>query len=280
MTAEQVVEKRRLAPTTILTINSTIAAALGVVFAFFIDSLGRWVVGALLDRGPVLYNNRVEFTTGGSDLALAAGAAASIVAGIIFLAIYPGSRAHDASRLAVLWLILHCFRQGFVQMAMVPFDSDADLTKALATLDLPGGFDVVIGAAGAIGILLVSLAAAPAFLAYAPSRDDIAGPRKRLGFVARVAVLAGVLGALLAVPFFLPDPGTGLIAAVPLGAAFTLITLLASPGTKHVQAPQYPVEQNFSWGLAGTFVVTLVVFRFFLSRGIPLPPNPDGFFAQ
>jgi hypothetical protein len=30
----------------------------------------------------------------------------------------------------------------------------------------------------------------------------------------------------------------------------------------------------------GTFVVTLLVFRFFLSQGIPLPPNPDGFFAQ
>ena len=28
------------------------------------------------------------------------------------------------------------------------------------------------------------------------------------------------------------------------------------------------------------FLVTLLVFRLFLSRGIPLPPNPDGFFVQ
>src|SRR5688572_16512218 len=149
-------------------------------------------MGMIFDRDPVIFHNRVVFESAGNDIALAGGALAALLAGGFFLALYPGSRAHDASRLAVLWLVLHCFRQGFVQLAVTPFNPDSDLAVALASLNLPSGLDVVIGAAGGLGLLLVSMAAAPAFLAFAPIRQEIDTASRRMAFIARIAVLPGV----------------------------------------------------------------------------------------
>ena len=262
-----------------LLINSALCSTIGIVVAVLADSLGRLLLGFLLDRGPVLYHNRVEFTAGDNPLALAGGALAALVAGGAFLAVYPASRRHDASRLCVLWLILHSFRQGFVPMAQAGIDRDSDLALALAYFDLPPGINVVVGVAGAIGLLLVSLAAAPAFLAFATSRREISSPSRRVAFVAKIAVIAGLAGALLAVIYFLPDSGVGLISALPLYGLFTVATLLAAPGTKSVDPDQGATAQRFSWGLVAAVVILFVLFRFALSRGIPIPPDPQTFFV-
>lgn len=263
-----------------LLINSALCSTIGIVIAVLADSLGRLVLGFLLDRAPVLYHDRVEFTAGDNPLALAGGAIAALIAGGAFLAIYPGSRRHDPSRLCVLWLILHGFRQGFVPMAQAGIDTNSDLALALAHFDLPAGITVVVGVAGAIGLLLVSLAAAPAFLAFATSRRQIATASRRVAFVAKVALIAGLSGALLAVVYFIPDSGVGLISALPLYGLFTVATLLAAPGTKSVDPDQGATAQRFSWGLVAAVVILFVLFRFALSRGIPIPPDPQTFFAS
>jgi hypothetical protein len=272
-------EEPRSAGNPALLINSALCSAIGIVIALLADSLGRLVLGFLLDRGPVLYHDRVEFTTGDNPLALAGGAIAALIAGGAFLAVYPGSRRHDASRLCVLWLILHSFRQGFVPMAQVGLDSDSDLARALAYFELPAGINVVVGVAGAIGLLLVSLAAAPAFLAFATSRREISTPSRRVGFVAKAAVIAGLAGALLAVVFFLPDSGTGIISALPLYGLFTVATLLAAPGTKSVDPDQGATAQRFSWGLLAAVLILFALFQLALRRGIPIPPDPQTFFV-
>jgi len=258
--------------------NSVLASTFGVVVGLLVDSIGRLIAGIILDRDPVLYHNRVEFLAPGNDLALAGGALAALLAGAFFLALYPGSKAHDASRLAVLWLILHCFRQGFVPLALTPVNPDSDIALALASLNLPSGLDVVIGAAGGLGLLLVSLAAAPAFLAFAPSRHDIDTAGRRVAFTAKIALLPSVAGALLAVAFLMPDAGTGLIEELPLYGLFTIATLLAAPGTRSVEVRSDGNSQRLAWGLLATVIVTFLIFRFALSRGIPVPPDPETFF--
>jgi hypothetical protein len=261
-----------------LIVNSVLASTFGVVIALFVDSVGRMIFGIIFDRDPVIYHNRVEFLASGNDIALAGGAVAALLAGGFFLALYPGSKAHDPTRLAVLWLVLHCFRQGFVPLALTPLYPDSDLAVALASLNLPAGLDVVVGAAGALGLLLVSLAAAPAFLAFAPTLAEIATPSRRVSFCARIALVPGVAGALIAVAFFLPDAGNGLIEELPLYGLFTIATVLAAPGTRSVDIPYDGNHQDLSWGLLATLVVTFLVFRFALSRGITIPPDPENFF--
>jgi hypothetical protein len=273
------VEDVRRATVWPLVANSVLASTFGVVVAVLVDSIGRLIVGLLLDREPIIFHNRVEFTAAGDDLALAGGAVAALLAGIFFLALYPGSRAHDASKLAVLWLILHCFRQGFVPLALTPFNENSDVARALATLDLPSGIDVIVGAAGGLGLLLVSLAAAPAFLAFAPTQKDISTPSRRASFIARIALLPGIAGALLAVAFIWPDPGSGLVQELPLYGLFTVATLLAAPGSRSVEVRADNQGQRLSWALIVTLVITFAVFHWALSRGIGIPPDPETFFA-
>jgi hypothetical protein len=258
--------------------NSVLASTFGVVIALLADSIGRVALGILLDREPVIYHNRVEFLAEGNEFALAGGAVGALLAGATFLAFYPGTKPRSAGRLALLWLVLHSFRQSFVALAMTPFRPESDVAVAIASLDLPSGVDLALGAAGALGLLLVSLAAAPAFLAFAADYRDQDAPARRLAFCAKVAVFPGVAGALLAVAFFLPDSGTGLIPQLPLYGLFTIVTLLAAPAIRPVQTPIDEDRQVLSWGLLATVIVTFLIFRFALSRGIPIPPDPEGFF--
>ncbi len=274
------VEERERTSSVSLLVNSALASTVGIVIAVLADSLGRLAVGWFLDREPIIYHDRVVFTAGDNPLALAGGALAALIVGAGFLAIYPASRRHDASRLAVLWLILHCFRQGFVPLALAGVDNQSDVALALGHFNLPAGINMVVGVAGAIGLLLVSLAAAPAFLAFATSRSEISTPSRRVGFVARIGLVGGVAGALLAVLFFVPDSGTGLVSALPLYGLFTVATLLAAPGSKAVEADSNSTARRFSWGLAAAVVVLFVIFRFALARGIPIPPDPETFFVS
>jgi hypothetical protein len=261
-----------------LVLNSILASTFGVVGAVLIDYLGRVVGGLLADRSPVLFHNRVELGPG-TDLALLGGPAAALLGGIVFLAIFPGSRRHDASRLAVLWLILHCFRQGLVPLVLVFTGEESEVGRALATLDLPSWVEPAVGIAGALGLLLVALAAAPAFLAFAARQRDISTPGRRAAFVTRVALLPGIAGGVLAVAFFIPDAGTGLVPALPFYGLFTVATLLAALGTRSVQIPyEQDTQTRPSWGLLATLVVALVGFHLVLARGIPIPPDPDRFF--
>lgn len=261
-----------------LVVNSLLASVFGVVGALLISLVGTLAASEVAGLDPVLFHNRVE-AAGGNDLVLAAGTVASLLAGAFFLAVYPGSRSYDTTRLAVLWLILHCFRQGFVPMALAPLSETSDISRVLDSLDLPSGLDVVIGAAGAAGLLLVSLAAAPAFLAFASHRRDISTPGKRGSFIARIAVGPGIAGGILAVPFFLPDEGAHLVPTLPLFGLFTIATFLAALGTRSVTIhPDGNPPAKVSWALVATVVVTLLVFRLALVRGIPIPPNPETFF--
>ncbi|MFP3915439.1 MAG: hypothetical protein ACLFWM_11235, partial [Actinomycetota bacterium] len=117
------------------TLTSAFASAVGVAAAVLVDGLGLALAGLIAGRSPVLYHNEVVFTAAGSDLALGGGMVLSLLAGGFFLSLYPGSGRYDAARLTMLWVVLHCFRQGFTQLATVPLTEDSGVARAFATLD-------------------------------------------------------------------------------------------------------------------------------------------------
>lgn len=260
--------------------TSAVASAVGVVVAAFTDHLGLAVTGALGGRDPVLYHNETVFQAGGSDLALGGGVVLSLIVGAFFLLLYPGSRRYDAARLTTLWVILHCFRQGFTQMLAVPLDPDSNAALAFSALDVPPGLDLVVATAGAVGLLSIALASAPAFLAFAPSRREIATASRRAGFAAKLALVPGVVGPLLAVPVFLPDPGTGLIQALPFVGAFTIATVIAAVGTRSVMIGDYRESPGWSWLPLAWLVVMGLIAQFLLSRGVLIPPSLDQVFIE
>lgn len=254
--------------------TSAFASAVGVIVAVLVDHLGVAIAGALAGREPALYHNDVLYSSGGSDLALGGGMILSLLTAAFFLTLYPGSKRYDAARLTTLWIVLHCFRQGFTPLATMPFSPESRIARAFETLDVPAGLDLVIAAAGAVGLLAIALASAPAFLGYAQHRRDIATPQSRFLFTVKLALIPGVVGPLLAVPVFLPDSGTGFIQTLPLFGLFTVATVLAALGTRTVRIEDYRQTQMWSWLPLAWFLVLAVIFQVILSRGLYIPPSP------
>jgi hypothetical protein len=260
--------------------NSIIAAALGVVFARVIEQFGIAVWAAVADRDPVLTNVVTYFRAdpaGASDMVYLGGPIAAILAGVFFLLIYPGAKDRSVGKLTVLWTTLFCFRAGFMDVMTVPFSDDSYTGRALATIDLPDGLDVIIATAGGLGLLLIALAAAPAFLGFSRHMSEVNTPAERFRYVASIAMIPAIVGPLLAVPFFVPDEGTGFLATLPFYGLFIVITLLAAPQTKHFLAPQLAEERTLSWGLVIGFFVVFLVTRYGLEPGLVIPPWDDQF---
>lgn len=270
---EPSIQARRNVPSHGFIATSVLASAVGVVAAQFVDRAGLAVAGAMAGRQPVLYHNRVEFTAPGSELALAGGLVAALLVGAFFLMLYPASRRYDGARLTVLWVILHCFRKGFAELAAIAFSGTSNGAVAYAALDVPVGLELVLGVAGVVGLLSVALAAAAAFLAYARRESDISTPQKRFLYAVKIALIPGIAGPLIAIPSFLPDAGTGFVQTLPTIGLFTIATVLAALGTRSVQVHDQGGPQGFSWVPVVWLIAMILVSQLALRRGVFVPPD-------
>jgi hypothetical protein len=248
---------------------------MGIVVAQFLDDLGDGILAMILGGDAVIFNNRVELS-GVSDFAWAGGFFLCLIIGFLALFSYPTARGHGTARLALLWMLLHILRQAFGQAVLLPFDTDGQLAKAFATLDAPAGLDVVIAAGGGVGLLFIVLSAASAFLAFTPHHRLITTGRKRFTFAVWIALIPAVVSVFLAIPFFTPDAGSGVIPSLPLSAVIFLATVLAAPGTTTVQGPEDPRTTSWPWGLGGTLFVMLLFEIFVLRGGVSVDPTQWG----
>jgi GNAT superfamily N-acetyltransferase len=259
-----------------LILASVLASTLGFVIAQFLDDLGDGILAEILGgRDVVLFNNRVTFS-GGSDLAWAGGFILCLIIGTFALFVYPTQRGHGVPRLILLWTLLHVLRQALTQAAVLPFADGSGLAKAYATLDAPPGLDLVIAAGGAIGLLLIALSAASAFLAFTPHRRVVSTGKKRLVFALWIALIPAVVSAFAAIPFFLPDSEGLVLAGLPLGAVMFLATLAAAPGTTTVVGPEDERTMDWPWGLGVFLIALLIFFLGVLQGGVSIDPRSWG----
>lgn len=256
--------------------NSILAALLGIVFARLVEQFGVAVAGAILDREPVFTHVVTTFGASGSDLAFIGGAAASLIFGAGLLLAFPGAEDRSIGKLVALWTILFSFRNGFADLIRIPLDAEAPTAKALAELSLPAGLDMVLAVTGAVGLLLVGLAAAPAFLGFSRHRSEVANKGERLRFVGSIALIPAVTAPLLAVAFFAPDAGSGYVSSLPMLGLFILVSMVAAPWTTEIKAPELVAERGISWGLVVAVVAVFLALRLLLEPGVPIPPwNED-----
>jgi GNAT superfamily N-acetyltransferase len=259
-----------------LIVASALASTLGIVIAQFLDDLGDGILALILGGSDgVMFNNRVEFT-GATDLAWAGGFALCLIVGLFALFIYPTQRGHGVSRLVLLWMLLHVLRQALAQAIVLPFSDQSQLALAYDTFEAPAGLDMVIAAGGAVGLLLIALSAASAFLAFTPHRRHTSTSRKRLVFVLWIALIPAVASAFLAIPYFLPDSQGLVVAGLPLVAVMFLFTLAAAPGTNTVIGPEEEHHMPWAWGLASFLLVLLVFFLAVLEGGVSIDPRQWG----
>jgi hypothetical protein len=77
----------------------------------------------------------------------------------------------------------------------------------------------------------------------------------------------------MAIPFFAPDAGSGVIPSLPLTAVIFLATVAAAPGTTTVQGPDDHRETPWPWGLAATLGVILLFDLLVLRGGVSVDPT-------
>lgn len=258
-----------------LVLASILGSTLGIVLAQFIDDLGDGLLAEILGGDAVLFNNRVEFT-GATDLAWGGGLVLCLLVGFIALFVYPTQKGQGVPRLILLWTVVHLLRQAMTQAIMLPFDADGQLGLAYATLEAPPGLDVVIAAGGAVGLLLVALSSASAFLAYTPHRRLVSNGRRRVTFALWMALVPAVGAVFLSIPFFLPDSEGLVIPALPLTAVMFLATLAAAPGTTTVAGPEDERVTPWPIGLAVFLVVALLFHLLVLQGGVSVDPRQWG----
>ena len=251
--------------------NSVLAAVVGVVLARWIEQFGIAVTGALFGRDAAINHVVAELGPGDSDLILLGGSVTLVVVAVVLVMLFPSAVDRGAGKLVLLWTALHSFRIVFVDMAMLPVSDEGTLARAIAGIDLPAGLDIVLAAAGVMGMVLVSVAAAAAFLGFARHRTEVATPAERLRFVASIALVPGIIAPLLAVAFFAPAGETGILTTLPFVGMFTLITLAAAPATHHFQPPRLVEERGLSVGLL-IVVAGLFLCKLLLQPGVPIPP--------
>ena len=277
MTTEATTDTRqivsRIGPPLVLA--SVLASTLGIVIAQFLDDFGDGLLAEILGGDAVLYNNRVEFT-GASDLAWGGGFVLCLLIGLFALFVYPTQRGHGVSRLVLLWTLLHVLRQALTQAVLLPFSEEGQLALAYGTFDAPAGLDVVVAAGGGVGLLLVALSAASAFLAYTPHRRLVNSGRKRLLFALWITLIPAVTAAFVAIPFFLPDSQGLVLPALPLTAVMFLATLAAAPGTTTVIGPEDERTTSWPWGLIVFMLILAVFFLAVLQGGVSIDPRSWG----
>lgn len=256
-------------------VASVLASTLGIVIAQFLDDLGDGLLAVILGGEAVLYNNRIAFT-GASDLAWGGGFVVCLLIGLFALFVYPTQRGYGVSRLVLLWTLLHVLRQALTQAVVLPFDDGSNLALAFNMFEVPPGLDLVIAAGGAVGMLLIALSAASAFLAYTPHRRHISTSRKRLIFALWMALIPAVASAFLAIPFFLPDSRGLVLPSLPLVAVMFLFTLAAAPGTTTVVGPEDERRTPWPWGLVAFLLVLLIFYVVVLRGGVSVDPRQWG----
>lgn len=258
-----------------LVVASVVASTFGIIIAQFLDDLGDGLLAVILGGDAVLYNNRIEFT-GATDLAWGGGFLLCLIIGLFALFVYPTQRGHGVPRLALLWMLLHVLRQALTQAVTLPFSDQSQLSLAYNTFEAPPGLDVVIAAGGGVGLLLIALSAASAFLAFTPNRSLVSTSRKRFVFTLWIALIPVVVSAFLAIPYFLPDSQGLVLAGLPLVSVMFLATLAAAPGTNTALGPEDERTTSWPWGLVTFMVIVLIFFLAVLQGGISLDPRAWG----
>ena len=255
--------------------NSLIASALGVALSHLFSIFVLAIVAAVAGRDPVLTATSVQMRAPGSDIVLLAQPIGAVVLGFVLLLLFPGSKDRSSGRLVMLWTMLFSLHAATTAMVAGALDDESPIALALKEWQVPSGVDMVIAIVGGLGLLLIAVGAASAFLSFSRHRSEVANAKERLRFTSLIALLPGLAGPLVAVAVFLPDDGSGYIKTLPLAGIFIVVTVLAAAATKSFAPPQVIEERTLSVGLVASLALVILAARYGLAPGVPIPPWDD-----
>jgi hypothetical protein len=255
-------------------LGSSLAFALALTLISLAHETAHALAGAALGTRPVLHGTYVERGPLPPRAAIAValtGPLAGLALGAAAYGLYHGlPDAPLEGRLLLLWLALHGLVNFFGSFVLVPFASNSDFGKIAAILRF--------GRAGRVAALAVGLAATAwighlatgPILELAPAETDVATGAARSDYVARMALAAWGIGAVLAVLVRLPAPYRASLVYPLASGTFTIVSWSEARSADAPAAVAGGWGGSAGWMFALALLALAAAHRTLLARGIPL----------
>ncbi|WP_296597492.1 hypothetical protein [Phenylobacterium sp.] len=254
-----------------LTLASALAFALAFNLIFFVQELFLVVPKAMTPGlKPTLFHNNHDWTGDNplAELFQGAGAAATVVVGLAFLAwATRRSPRPPGLRLFVAWTGLLGLLEALPQILIGTAVPQNDVGRAMSYLGFHAGTKVAACMAAMTAMALACGVAAPLFLSLLPGAET-QDPRGRARAMLRYAVLPALMAVPLVVPFRVPGP---LIENLfpPAVAAVTASVWLQAWAWHAPRAPAAAVRLRWAIpALLGALGLVLAVFQIVLRPGV------------
>ena len=265
--------KRKISyPSLAIIINSSVLYALAFNIIFFIQELFLALGKKWLGLKAVLYHNNHNWfgEHAMDDLAQGYGAVAIFITGIICLVLARTIRTSKHwIQLFFLWMSFQGFAQSVPQFITAFMAPDTDTGQAFNYLGLDQTAGWIIAVISIIFMLIIGSLFSKFLLQLAPSVLATENARARFGYLARMALLASIIGIVLIVPFRIM-PWDRAMAPV-------LVTLLTIPmvfaNAWNIE-PLVPVNSDINKKVSIMpiimLVILLLIFQLILAKGVAM----------
>ncbi|HMK05762.1 MAG TPA: hypothetical protein VK489_16285 [Ferruginibacter sp.] len=255
-----------------LIINSAVLYALAFNLIFFIQELFLALGKRWLGLKAQLYHNNHNWE--GShpmdSLAQGYGAAAILIVGMICLFIARRmKRSSHWMQLFFLWMAFQGFAQSLPQFITASIAPDTDTGQAFTYLGISKGMGLVVSLLGVIIMLCICVAYSRYLLQLAPNTDFTNHAGKRWGYLFKIAVLAGLIGIILIIPFRIMPWNRAL---APVFVTLFSIPMVFASGwaVKNINPVNSKINKKVFIVPIIMLVIVLLVFQFILAKGVEM----------
>ena len=259
-------------PFVAIIINAAVLYALAFNIIFFIQELFLALGKRWLGLKAVLYHNNHHWFGEHpmDDLAQGYGAVAIFITGIICLVI---ARMMGNSKrwtlLFFLWMSFQGFAQSLPQFITAFMAPDTDTGQAFNYLDLGQTAGWIIAVVSILAMLMIGSLFSKLFLQLAPSGFVTENARARFGYLARIAILASIIGIILIIPFRIMPWDR---AMAPVLVTFFTIPMVFANAWKI--KPFVPVNSDINKKIFVIpiilLAILLLVFQLVLAKGVEM----------
>ncbi len=198
--------------------SSVVLFSVGFLVARMIYLLGLFWIGYLEANDPVLTATGVVFRQAGLPIGYAGGIIFALGAAIVLTFIYFSPGPYGTARMAVLWTGVHLYREGLQGLAAAPFTTGGEIDHLYQAFVTPIAVQVLLSLAVTAGLLAVAVWTGAELVRFNPDPHLTAERRQRLIYLALVAGMPWVVGAIIVVATLSTNPGLG-IGLIVAGAA-------------------------------------------------------------
>ena len=255
-----------------LLINSAILYSLAFVVTFFVNEISLAVTGSLMGLNPVLYHNKIAFTSLSNDtqlIAFIAGPAASLLLGTAALLIsFRIKKLSGNARLFILWLYINGITLFLSQVPNLPFENSNDLGKAIGVISISPTILNLFAVLSLLLLILLGMYSIKPFLSFAVTSESISTARQRRYFIFKIGIIPWLVGAVLSFPFRVPPLGWEYLILPVSNGMVVVWTYIGARGIGLNKIDENGKISKVNYKLIFIWLFLIIIFQLVLRPGI------------